>query len=80
MSESIHGHQVMQMMLESSTTYTQHSLKSAMVERFGANAVFHTCKMKNMDADALIEFLTHKGKFVETEGGFTTHSDKICSH
>ena len=80
MSESIHGHQVMQMMLGSEQGFTRESLKAAIAERFGDDARFHTCSAKEMDADALIDFLTARGKFVEKEKGFNTSKEKICSH
>lgn len=80
MSESIHGHEVMHMMLESSTPFTRETLRVAMEERFGADAKFHTCSAKDMDAAALIEFLAARGKFVDEEDGFNTAKDKICNH
>lgn len=80
MSESIHGHEVMHMMLESETGFTRASLKEAIEARFGADAQFHTCSAKEMDAEALIDFLAAKGKFVESEAGFNTQADKICNH
>ena len=80
MSESIHGHDVMHMMLESETPFTRETLKTAMAERFGAEAKFHTCSAQEMNADALIDFLAAKGKFVDSAEGFNTQADKICHH
>lgn len=80
MSESIHGHEVMHMMLESESGFTRESLKKAMAERFGADATFHTCSAQDMDAEALIDFLAAKGKFVDSTAGFNTQADKICDH
>ncbi len=56
------------------------SLKQAIDERFGAEARFHTCSASEMDAEALIDFLAKRGKFIESEQGFQTHADKICNH
>ena len=80
MSNSIHGHDVMHMMLELGGTFTRESLKLAIDERFGAQARFHTCSAQDMDAEALIELLRQRGKFVETEGGFNTEAERICNH
>lgn len=77
---SIHGHDVMHMMLESDQQFTTESLKSAIGERFGKQARFHTCSAQNLDAEQLIEFLTQKGKFVPTAEGFSTQPEKICNH
>ncbi|MFM5337946.1 YecH family metal-binding protein [Aeromonas enteropelogenes] len=80
MSQSIHGHEVMEMMLELGGQFTRASLKQAMTERFGEQARFHTCSASEMDAEALIDFLAARGKFIESADGFQTHADKICNH
>lgn len=80
MQQSIHGHEVMHMMLELGGSFSKASLKQAIVSRFGSEARFHTCSAQDMDADALIAFLESKGKFVAQETGFTTAADRICQH
>ncbi|GGI75706.1 YecH family metal-binding protein [Shewanella gelidii] len=80
MSGSVHGHEVMQMMLEIAAPMTKEELKAKMHERFGADARFHTCSAHEMDADALIAFLENKGKFIPKDGGVVTAADKICNH
>lgn len=80
MSQSVHGHEVMEMMLEQDGQFTRASLKQAMAQRFGADARFHTCSASEMDAEALIDFLATRGKFIEAGEGFQTRADKICNH
>ncbi|BBT78587.1 YecH family metal-binding protein [Aeromonas allosaccharophila] len=80
MSQSVHGHEVMEMMLAHGGQFTRASLKQAMAERFGAEARFHTCSASEMDAEALIDFLAARGKFIDSAEGFQTHADKICNH
>ena len=80
MSQSIHGHEVMEMMLEEGGHFTRASLKEAIEARFGADARFHTCSASGMDVEALIDFLAKRGKFIESEQGFQTRADKICNH
>ncbi|GJA10089.1 DUF2492 family protein [Aeromonas caviae] len=80
MSQSIHGHEVMEMMLEQKSPFTRASLRAAIASRFGAEARFHTCSASEMDADALIDFLARRGKFIDSESGFQTRADKICNH
>jgi probable metal-binding protein len=70
----------MQMMVASNRRYSRASLRDAIVERFGADARFHTCAAENLTAWELIEFLAARGKFVEHHDGFTTTPDQICSH
>ncbi|SQI39095.1 putative metal-binding protein [Leminorella richardii] len=79
-TSSIHGHQVLEMMLASSEAYSTESLIAAVHARFGLDARFHTCSKQNLTAAELVDFLASKGKFVPTEAGFTTQASKICSH
>ncbi len=78
MSESIHGHQVMEMMAASAKTYSKSALKAEIATKFGEDAHFHTCMHSDLTADALIEFLTSKGKFVESEEGIHMPEDHLC--
>ncbi|HHW9302713.1 TPA: YecH family metal-binding protein, partial [Salmonella enterica] len=41
--ESIHGHEVLNMMIESGEQYSNASLEAAITARFGEHARFHTC-------------------------------------
>ncbi|MCX8600610.1 MULTISPECIES: YecH family metal-binding protein [unclassified Gilliamella] len=78
---SIHGHEVLQMM--NGNDYTESSLLKAIVEKFGADAKFHTCSETDMNAQQLIEFLKQKGKFKPAniqQTAFTVNTDKICRH
>ncbi|PKU22636.1 YecH family metal-binding protein [Telmatospirillum siberiense] len=78
---SIHGHEVLHMMLEAAEGFPSvEALVAAIEERFGADARFHTCSAEGMDARRLVEFLTERGKFVPLESGFNTSAEKICSH
>ena len=78
MAEQVHGHEVMRMMLESNTPYTETTLRDAMVARFGEATRFCTCSAENMTADELIAFLRERGKFVARGEGFQTAPDRIA--
>lgn len=78
--ESVHGHDVMNMMLENEQGWTRASLQQAIVEKYGESCRFHTCSAKDMDAGQLINFLEQKGKFVDAAEGFNTEASKICNH
>ena len=80
MTEQIHGHEVMGMMIESGKAYTRQSLRADIVKRFGEDARFYTCSADNMTADELIAFLQARGKFHDAGDGFTTDPGKICNH
>ena len=77
---SIHGHEVLHMILSSKVAFTQRSLIEAIHQRFGEEARFHTCSAENMTAAELVAFLEKKGKFSAADGGFTTSENKICRH
>ena len=80
MTNQIHGHDVLEMMMASKQLYSRESLKEANTEKFGAAASFHTCSAKNMDAGELIEFLVQRGKFTSNTSGFTVDPTTICQH
>lgn len=80
MTNQIHGHDVIAMMTSSNEVYSKESLKAAIIGKFGADARFHTCSAENMDADAMIEFLAQRGKFMESAGGIVINPDKVCQH
>ena len=65
--DSIHGHEVLNMMIESGEQYTHASLEAAIKARFGEQARFHTCSAE-------------KGKFIPSKDGFSTDQSKICRH
>lgn len=57
---SIHGHEVLNMMIESGEQYTHGSLEAAIKARFGEQARFHTCSASDMTAAELVAFLAAK--------------------
>jgi probable metal-binding protein len=74
----IHGHQVLQMMLDSGKSFTRQTLTEQILKQFGPQARFNTCSAENLTAAELVSFLESKGKFVPSEGGFTTSADLMC--
>ena len=53
---SIHGHEVLQMMIASGESYSVASLEAAIKTQFGINARFHTCSAQGLDAAQLVAF------------------------
>lgn len=80
MITQVHGHEVMQMMLEQNRLFTRDSLREAINARFGGETRFFTCSAQGMTADQLIDFLAARGKFVGHESGFSTEPHRICQH
>ncbi len=80
MMTSIHGHEVLNMMLADGQSWTTARLVAAIEEKFGQAARFYTCSAEGMTATQLVDFLAARGKFIPAEEGFVTHKSKICNH
>lgn len=76
--EQLHAHEVLHMM--EGNSYTELSLREAIIQKFGEQQHFFTCSANNMDVDTLIEFLKRKEKFIPANGGFTVDMTKVCNH
>lgn len=76
--EQLHAHEVLHMM--EGNSYSELSLKEAIIERFGESQRFYACSAENMNIDELIEFLKRKGKFMPADDGFTVDITKVCNH
>jgi len=77
---SVHGHDVLTMMIDSGEQYTEQRLVAAITARYGEAARFHTCSASDLTAAELVAFLAARGKFIPLEEGFSTHESKICRH
>jgi probable metal-binding protein len=80
MHPQIHGHEVIALMADTPGAFTRESLAAAIVERFGADARFHTCSADNMTAPELISFLEQRGKFMPVGEGFQVNPERVCQH
>jgi probable metal-binding protein len=80
MTNQVHGHEVIEMMISSPQLYSKESLKAAIIGKFGGETRFHTCSAENMDAGEMVEYLADHGKFTESPGGFAINPDKICQY
>jgi probable metal-binding protein len=78
--KNFHGHDVMQMMLETGRPYSRAGLVAEIKARFGGDATFFTCSAEGLDAEGIVAFLEERGKFVAHGDGFQTSPEKICSH
>lgn len=77
--EQLHAHEVLHMM--EGNSYTETSLKEAIIQKFGKEQRFYACSAENMDLEELIDFLKNKGKFKAADNdGFTVDISKVCNH
>ena len=80
MNNQIHGHDVLDFMIASGQSFTRAKLTSAMDDKFGPAARYHTCSVANLTASELIEFFIARRKFQGNESGFSVDADRVCSH
>jgi len=80
MTNEVHIHEIMSMMIESGKIYSRASLKSAIQEQFGADTSFCTCSMQGLDTEQAIAFMEMRGKFVASEDGLSMPPENRCNH
>lgn len=76
----IHGHEVLEMMIESGLSYSNESLKAAIDLKFGPEARFYICSASGMSAAELIETLWAKEKFTGTPEAYVFEPANRCDH
>ena len=69
--EQLHAHEVLFMM--EGNSYSEASLREAIIGKFGREQRFYACSAENMNVDELIEFMPK-------DDGFTVDITKVCSH
>ncbi|WP_037458403.1 YecH family metal-binding protein [Shewanella sp. HN-41] len=80
MSDSVHGHDVMALMVAQGSPILKHELITLMAQKFGGSARYHTCSAENLTAIELISLLTSKEKLQETELGMAFVAGRQCHH
>lgn len=76
--KQLHAHEVLHMM--EGNSYSESSLRDAIIQKFGKDQRFYTCSAENMNVYELIEFLKKRGKFMPANNGFTVDITKVCNH
>ncbi|PSU71798.1 hypothetical protein C9J21_09365 [Photobacterium phosphoreum] len=79
-TESRHGHDVLNLIADTSTPFTIKTLHSYVKQHWGTNVRFHTCKLNGLSLDALITFLVSRNKITFDGDNLHTNRDKICHH
>lgn len=78
-TESIHGHEVIRLLMETPKGRTRQDLLDEIASRFGSDAHFHTCAAQNMSAEQLVDFLEMRGKFVPVDGAMVVDTAHLCA-
>lgn len=78
--QSIHGHDVIDMIQAAGHGFTRDGLITAIQSRFGTDTQFHTCSAEGMSASELVDFLIAKGKFLANSDDLRIDPSRVCQH
>ncbi|MGF1752958.1 YecH family protein [Vibrio makurazakiensis] len=78
MTTEIHAHNVLNLLHEKPMTRSE--LVDFLAGEYGAEARFHTCKLNNLDIDALLTFFFKMEKVVQDGDKIMTNMARVCSH
>ncbi|MGR5159555.1 YecH family metal-binding protein [Vibrio owensii] len=70
----IHAHNLLNLLREIPMN------RDELAAHFGSEVRFHTCKLNDLDLDALLEFLLKREKVRELEGKFVVNMARVCNH
>lgn len=79
MSNDIHGHQILTLLMQASQPIDRASLKATAADMFGENVTFCTCSQQGLTLDELLTFLLSKGKLIEQDAGLIGNPAMSCS-
>lgn len=79
-TESRHGHDVLNLIADTSTPFTMKTLHAYIEQHWGTNVRFHTCKLTDLSLDALLTFLVSRNKITIDGDKLHTNRDQICQH
>ncbi|TOK02604.1 hypothetical protein CGI26_22415 [Vibrio parahaemolyticus] len=74
MMSDIHAHNLLNLLRETPMS------RDELAQHFDADVRFHTCKLNDLDLDALLTFLLQRDKVRELEGKFVVNMARICNH
>lgn len=72
-----HAHAILDMM--EGQSFTDETLITAIIEKFGPEATFYTCSAQDLSAEEIIAFLKERGKFLTTAEGYTVNTATRCN-
>lgn len=73
-----HAHALLDLM--EGRYFNDETLLAEIIERFGADATFHTCSVEGQSPEQIIAFLKGRNKFLDTPQGYTVNTVNRCGH
>lgn len=80
MPDSVHGHDVMALMVAQANPVLKPELIAQIIQTFGEATRYHTCSAENLTAEELISLLLNKGKITESAQGLSLVAGRQCHH
>ncbi|AZL85979.1 MULTISPECIES: YecH family metal-binding protein [Aliivibrio] len=80
MKQDIHGHSVLNILLNSEVPLPRAELELMVITEFGSDVCFHTCSQQELTLNELLNFLLSKKKVIETNDGLIADPDRMCNH
>ncbi len=77
---NIHGHEVIQMIMQSATSSSKDDLIKQVISKFGEDTRFFNCSTDGMTAEGIVSFFENKGKIRFNDSGFEFGSAEGCKH
>lgn len=80
MSESIHAHELLNLIGEQSEPLTLDQIKALAAEQFGAEARFFTCRLDDQTIEQIVTFFVKMQKVAPMGEGYVLNRGNMCSH
>ncbi|GAA4896696.1 YecH family metal-binding protein [Ferrimonas pelagia] len=77
---SVHAHEFLGLLANSDQAKTLAEMAALSHQQFGEQARFHTCKLQDLEIEALLAFLVKAQKIVPQADGYILNQARVCNH
>ncbi|GAA5191057.1 YecH family metal-binding protein [Ferrimonas gelatinilytica] len=77
---SIHAHEFLSLIGEADSPQSLPQLVALAHRQFGESVRFHTCKLQDLEPEALLAFLIKMEKIVPEQQGYVLNRARVCNH
>ncbi len=77
---SVHAHEFLSLIGEAGEPRSLAQLVALAQQQFGEAVRFHTCKLQDLEPEALLAFLIKMEKIVPEQQGYVLNRARICNH
>lgn len=78
MTVEIHAHKLLNLIRE--TPMSRTAVREKAIELYGEEALYCTCKLKDFDLNAILDFFVDQQKIVDVDGIWSINDIEVCSH